>query len=264
MHSRRPLIFAHRGASAYAPENTLAAFLRAIEQKADLIELDTKLSADQRVVVIHDQTVDRTTNGSGHVSKMTYQQLKSLNASFQWEEVFPNQHIPLLEEVIEACIGKIRFNIELTNFRSPFDELADRVVGIIRYYQLHDQVLVSSFHPVPLRRFHELLPEVSLGFLARQGSQGFLSRGWLGRALVPYNSHHPEKSDITTGLIASARKHGHLVFPFTVNDPVEMSDLIRMGVDGLITDDPITAHQVIDAAQFPESSSGLIDLYDKV
>lgn len=246
MQQRRPLIFAHRGASAYAPENTLAAFLQAVEQKADLIELDSKLSADQRVVVIHDPTVDRTTNGTGHVSAMTYQQLKALNASFQWEELFPNQHVPLLEEVIEACSGKIRFNIELTNFRSPFDLLADRVVDIIRHYQLQDQVLISSFHPIPLRRFHALLPEVPLGFLARQGIQGFLSRGWLGRALLAYDSLHPEKSDITPQLINRARKYGHQIYSFTVNDPGEMHELIRLGVDGLITDDPVAARRVID------------------
>lgn len=245
---RRPLIFAHRGASAYAPENTLAAFERAIEQAADLVELDSKLSADQRVVVIHDQTVERTTNSSGHVSEMTYQQLRSLNASYQWADQFPNQHIPLLEEVIEACAGKIKINIELTNYRSPFDGLADRVVEIVRHYQLQDQVIISSFHPIPLRRFHDLLPEVPLGFLARQGRQGFLSRGWLGRALVPYDSLHPEKSDITPRLMANAKKYNYPVYSFTVNDPGEMSNLISMGVDGLITDDPIMAHQVIDSA----------------
>jgi glycerophosphoryl diester phosphodiesterase len=249
LQKRSPLIFAHRGASAYAPENTLAAFELAIQQQADLVELDTKLSADRRVVVIHDQTVDRTTDGIGHVSKLTHKTLRTLNASYRFRDSYPDEFIPTLEEVIEVCMGRIRLNIELGNYFTPLDHLEVEVSRIINHYHLQDEVIVSCFHPIPLRRFHNLSPQVAIGFLARSGLQGYLSRGWLGRALVPYDALHPEKNDVTPHLIGTTRKFGCPVNTFTVNDPAEMAKLISLGVDGLITDDPLAARSVIGPDQ---------------
>lgn len=240
-----PLVFAHRGASAHAPENTLAAFEIAIQQKADFIELDAKLTRDQQVVVIHDRTLERTTDGKGVVSDLPLAALRELNASHNFQPHYPRQVIPTLEEVFQLCRGNIRINIELSNYYTPLDNLPEAVASLINRYQEQDNLLVSAFHPLPLRKFHQLCPGISLGFLARQGFQGFLSRGWLGRALVPYDALHPEKSDVTPGLVRTARKLGHKINPFTVNDPRVMAKLISMGVDGLITDDPQLARQVI-------------------
>lgn len=249
LQTRIPLIFAHRGASAYAPENTLAAFELAIQQQADLVEIDTKLSADRRVVVIHDQTVDRTTDGTGRVSRLTYPTLRTLNASYRFKDSYPGEFIPTLEEVVEVCAGRIRLNIELGNYFTPLDHLEVEVSRIIDQYHLQEEVIVSAFHPIPLRRFHNLSPQVVIGFLARKGIQGYLSRGWLGRALVPYDALHPEKSDVTPDLIAASRKFGCPVHTFTVNDPSEMAKLVSLGVDGLITDDPLAARSVINPSQ---------------
>jgi glycerophosphoryl diester phosphodiesterase len=247
---RRLLIFAHRGASAHAPENTIAAFELAIKQGADLVELDAKLSADQRVVVIHDQTVDRTTDGTGRVSTLDYDSLRILNAGYRFRESFPGECIPRLEEVIEICVGRIKINIELTNYLSPFDQLAGEVSRIINHYHLGEQVLVSSFHPIPLRKFHDLSPEIPIALLARKGYQGWLSRGWLGRVLISYDALHPEKSDITEALIATARKLEYPVHTYTVNDAGDMARLISLGVDGLITDDPLLASSVAKDHKF--------------
>lgn len=244
---RRPLIIAHRGASAHAPENTLAAFEIAIEQQADLIEIDTKLSADQQVVAVHDQTINRTTDGSGRVADLTYDTIRKFNASYKFLDQYPDEYIPTLDEVIERCIGRIQFNIELGNYLTPFDQLATKVSRTINHYKLQEAVIVSSFHPIPLRKFHALSPEVPIGFLARKGWQGFLSRGWLGRTLVHYDALHTEKSDITPGLINISVKFGYPVHAFSVNEPREMERLIRLGVDGLITDDPLLARSVVDS-----------------
>ena len=246
VQERKPSIFAHRGASAYAPENTLAAFELAIQQRADLVEFDTRLTQDRRVVVIHDHTVNRTTDGSGRVSDFPYNELRKFNASNKFREQYPRESIPLLEEVIEACKGRIKFNIELSNYLTPFDQLETKVARVIHHYQLHQDVLVSSFHPIPLRRFHTLCPEIPIGFLARKGLKGYLSRGWLGRALVPYNALHPDKSDVTPGLLNKASSLGLLIHTFTVNDVGEMQNLIALGVDGLITDDPFSARSLLD------------------
>jgi glycerophosphoryl diester phosphodiesterase len=243
---RKPLVFAHRGASAYAPENTLPAFELAIQQGADFVELDAKLCADQRVVIVHDHSVDRTTDGAGRVSELTYQQLQELNACYSFQERYPQEKVPLLEEVLELCAGRIGINIELGNYFTPLDNLAAEVARIIKNHGLQEEVLVSAFHPISLRRFHAQSPQTPLAFLARRGWQGYLSRSWLGRALVPYQALHPEKSDITPGLMAAARKHGYSVHPFTVNEAEEMRRLIALGVDGLITDDPRLARSQVD------------------
>jgi glycerophosphoryl diester phosphodiesterase len=107
LHWRSSLIFAHRGASAHALENTIAAFELAIQMKADVIELDTKLTADEQAVVIHDQTVDRTKDGSGKVNNMPLAALRELDASSHYGEEFQYEPIPTLKEVLEVCAGKI-------------------------------------------------------------------------------------------------------------------------------------------------------------
>jgi len=127
----KPTLFAHRGASAYAPENTLAAFTLAIHQNADAIELDAKLSADGEVVVIHDQTVDRTTDGVGKVNELVLAALKELDAGEKYDESFRGERIPTLDEVLESIGQKIFINIELTNYASPKDDLPLKVAEIV-------------------------------------------------------------------------------------------------------------------------------------
>jgi glycerophosphoryl diester phosphodiesterase len=240
-----PLIFAHRGASAHAPENTLQAFELAIQQGADVIEFDTKLSADGRVILIHDQTVDRTTNGSGRVRDFTLSGLRELDAGSHFSNEFRDEKIPTLEEAIELCKGRIRFNFELTNYLTPFDELPLRVARLIERYNLQEQVLVSSFHPVPLIRFHRLRPSVPIGFLAIRGAAGALSRSWIGSALVPYQAIHPEKNDVSPALVNRAHRSGKRVHVFTLNSIQDIARVSALNVDGIITDDPMLAHQVI-------------------
>lgn len=245
LHWRSPLIIAHRGASAKAPENTLAAFELAIQEDADMIELDTKLTADKKVVVIHDQTVDRTTNGTGKVKDLTLAELRELDAGYLWGEAFQNEKIPTLEEVFEVCAEKILFNIELTNYLNPFDMLAEKIKTLIERFALKNDLLVSSFHPIPLRRFQKISPEIPIGFLAKPGYPGILSRSWLGRVMVNYQAIHPGKSDVSLDLVRKAHEYGHRIHPYTVNESDEMMKFLSMGVDGIITDNPALAHRTI-------------------
>src|SRR3972149_525582 len=126
-----PAIFAHRGSSAHAPENTLAAFELALQQEADGIELDAKLSADQQEDIIHDQTVDRTTHGTGRVRDLSPPALRELDAGSHFDVAFRGELIPTLAEVFEA-VGKRTFiNIELKNYESPNDPLPQKVVQLV-------------------------------------------------------------------------------------------------------------------------------------
>jgi glycerophosphoryl diester phosphodiesterase len=144
----RPTVFAHRGASAYAPENTLAAFSLALRQEADGIELDAKLTKDGHVVVIHDPTVYRTTGAQGWVKDMTLAELRALDAGSHFDVAFKGEQIPTLDEVLSA-VGRLAFvNIELTNYVSPFDELPEKAARIVKKHNLADRVMFSSFNPV--------------------------------------------------------------------------------------------------------------------
>jgi glycerophosphoryl diester phosphodiesterase len=159
----RPIIFAHRGASAYAPENTIAAFELALTQQADAIELDVKLSADGHVVVIHDSTVDRTTNGRGRVKDLSLSELRSLDAGSSFSEKFHGEKIPTLDEVFETVGRRIFINVELTNYNTPRDHLVEMVCMLVKKHQLQKRILFSSFLGSNLSKARSYLPDVPRG-----------------------------------------------------------------------------------------------------
>ncbi len=240
----KPMIFGHRGACKYAPENTLASFELAVEQGADAIELDAKLSVDKQVVVIHDQTVDRTTDGRGRVNQLTLRQLKELDAGSFYNEKFRGEKIPTLDEVFE-CVGKRTFiNVELTNYASRRDQLVTLVAEIVKRHGLQKSILFSSFAPINLRRMRELLPEVPVGLLALDGPLGVLNRSSFYLPLSPAIVH-PYLKDVTPALMARERHRGRRVHVWTVNKETDLRRLKDLGVDGVFTDDPITALQVL-------------------
>jgi glycerophosphoryl diester phosphodiesterase len=249
LHWRSPMIIAHRGASAHAPENTLPAFELAIQQNADAIELDAKLSADEQVVIIHDQSVDRTTNGTGSVRELPLAALRELDAGSKFLKKIREEFIPTLAEVFETVNRRILINIELTNYTTPFDPLPEKVLELIRQFALEERVLISSFHPLPLRRFYNLCPSIPIGFLAKRGVPGLLSRSRFSRIIVPYLALHPEKSDVSPKLVSAVQRDGFRVHTYTVNAKDEMARLFAFGVNGLITDDPLLARQVLETHQ---------------
>lgn len=245
----RPTIFAHRGASAYAPENTLAAFSLALRQESDGIELDAKLSKDGHVVVIHDSTVYRTTGVHGRVRDMTLAELRTLDAGSHFDIAFKGEQIPTLDEVLSA-VGRLAFvNIELTNYANPFDELPEKAARVVRKHNLTDRVMFSSFNPVALRRVKRLLPNVPIGMLAFPGSKGGWQRARLMESLLHYEALHPEAGDVNPGLVERLHNKGKRVHVYTVNTAEDMRRLFRLGVDGIFTDDPVLAREVLSRLQ---------------
>lgn len=246
----RPTIFAHRGASMHAPENTISAFKLAIEQSADGIELDVKCTADGHVVVIHDQNVDRTTDGSGLVVRMTLSELKKLDAGSHFDAPFQGETIPTLEEVFELFGNKTFINVELTNYRTPFDKLPLKVADLARKYNLESTLILSSYSPIALRRIHAYLPDVPIGLLAFPGKLGAIPRSRLGRILVPYLALHTAVADTSSSLVSRLHRGGYRVHVFTVNQTQDMQRLFKIGVDGIFTDDPALARQLLAAESY--------------
>lgn len=231
--------FAHRGASAHAPENTLAAFELAARQGAPAIEFDVKLTADRVVVIHHDQTLDRTTNGTGPLAKQPLAALRELDAGSSFSPEFRGEKIPTLEETFEAVGQKLFLNIELTNYATPFDGLVDRVVPLIKKHGMEQRVMFSSFFPTNLARARQLLPSVPRGQLILEGSSGWWQR--LAAGAMSLEAEHPWKADVSAESVRRAHQKGRRVYVWTVNDPVEMKNLRSLGVDAIFTDDPLLA-----------------------
>jgi len=244
----RPTIFAHRGASAHAPENTLAAFELALAQGADGIELDAKLSADGHVVIIHDATVDRTTDRQGRVKDMSLAELRSLDAGGFFAEQYHGEKVPTLEEVFEALGKRMFVNVELTNYNTPGDYLVESVCMLVEKCGLQKQVLFSSFFASNLSKARGLLPEVPRGLLAFNGLLGAWARSF-GFAFGRYQALHPNLKDVTPQQVQRVHRLKRRVHVWTVNTAEDMRRLFNWDVDAIFTDDPQLAVQVRGGAE---------------
>jgi glycerophosphoryl diester phosphodiesterase len=233
----RPLIIAHRGASAVAPENTLEAFELAFKQNAQGIELDAKLSLDGEVVVIHDPTVDRTTDGHGRVASMSLKQLKALNAENSKDPSYGHCKIPTLAEVFDAFGRRGIINVELTNYAHSWDSLVEKVCSLITRHGLQDWILLSSFLGRNLNAAARLLPSVPRGLLALPGWLGIWPRSF-GFMLGNYHSLNTNLLDVDQQQVQRVHRLDRLVFVWTVNSSEDMLRLKEWGVDGIITDHP--------------------------
>lgn len=234
LYRRRPLILAHRGASYDAPENTLAAFRLAREMGADGVELDVLLSADDIPVVIHDFTVDKTTDGEGKVRDKTLRELKKLDAGSHFDYTFRSERIPTLDEAFEA-IGDLIVNVELKSvgIRPTFLEMA--VLGVIRKRNLQNRVIISSFNPFALRRFHRLAPNIPLGFLYSADTPSWLRLFMIG---LPHEARHPHHTMIDAEFMKWAHTNRYRVNTWTVDDPARAMVLRDLEVDSIISNRP--------------------------
>jgi glycerophosphoryl diester phosphodiesterase len=230
-----PVIVAHRGDKACAPENTISAFKQAADKGADAVEFDVKLSSDGRVIVIHDQTVDRTTNGSGNVARLRFAELKELEAGVQFPGKFLGERIPSLDEVLETVGKRLYMNVELTNYFTPTDSLVPKVVDLVKKHGVQGRVLFSSFFAQNLHKARRLLPEVPRGLLTLPGRLGWWGRafGWRG----DYVAIHPNYRNVNVGLVARVHAAGKKVNIWTVTTEADINRMYALGVDGIITGD---------------------------
>lgn len=235
-----PVLFAHRGASAHAPENTLPAFELALLQGADGVELDVKLTADGHVIVMHDTTVDRTTDGHGRVRDLTLADFRKLDAGSYYAETFRGTKVPTLDDVFEAIGQECVINVELTNYTTPHDSLVDKVCELVKRHSLQNRILFSSFFGFNLKRAAQLLPEVPRGLLALDGWKGAWARSF-GFMFGEYQALHPHITDANAPQVSRVHQLKRRIHVWTANTAEEVTRLKNWGVDGIFTDDPQAA-----------------------
>ena len=233
----RPLIFAHRGASRVAPENTLPAFEAACTLGADGVELDVQYSSDGKLVVFHNPNLEGSSNGHGRVTAHTFEDLRGLDAGSWFDPRFAGTLIPTLDEVLDLLAGKLLVNIELKALEMAGSGLGADVVAAVRVHKMADQVVLSSFNPMSLRQAKSAGPEIECGLLLAPDLPSWLRWG-ITRRYSRAGALHPEVVMVDEQYMAFARRLGMPVRPWTVNEEEDMRRMIALGVDTIITDVP--------------------------
>lgn len=241
---KNPVVFAHRGACALAPENTISSFELAVAHGADAVELDAKLSKDGQVMVIHDPTLERTTNGKGKVNEFTLKELKKFDAGSKFSVGFSGERIPTLEEVFEHVGKKLLVNVELTNYKSPQDDLIPRVVELVKKHNMQQRVLFSSFLPKNLINIRVLIPEAAVAQLSLPGLPGMVTRSNCMRHVSPAIIH-PYLTDVSARYVRKEHSKGRRVHVWTVNHEIDLRRMLELNVDGIFTDDPQKARNLM-------------------
>lgn len=235
---------AHRGASGegLAPENTLAAFEKAIEIGVDAVEIDVHLTADNRVVVIHDRTVDRTTDGSGPVDTMTYDEVRELSAGGWFDKQFEKERIPTLEETLDLIGWRALLLIE-----AKTEEAAEKAVAVIRARRAQSRVVMQSFLGPAVRAVNRLDSRIPTAFLMTGGEAVLRRRtGVVKRVLkLGANALALKYTAATPDLVNMFLARAMGMWVWTVDDPDDMREMIEMGVGGIITNYPDRLNEVL-------------------
>jgi glycerophosphoryl diester phosphodiesterase len=231
-------VFAHRGAKMVTPENTLPAFEEAIALGAHGVELDVQCSKDGVLVVMHNFTVDHTTNGKGNVSDLTASELSKLDAGSHFNAKFANVGVPTLEEVLAVTAGKIKLNIEIKSQDPLGGREVEPLVEMIQANNLYGDVIISSFNPITLMKMRAADPQIALGLLYwGQQLPAFLREILLSSILRP-EAFHPHHTLIDEEYMVWANAIPAAVNTWTVNDADEARRLAALGVTTIITDVP--------------------------
>ena len=239
-----PLVIAHRGASAVAPENTLAAFELAADLGAEAVELDAKLTGDGEAVAFHDRTLERTTGEGGTPGSRSLAELRLLDAGAWKSDAFRGARIPTLSEVLESVGRRLLVNIELTDYWAEQGRLVERVVAVVRRQGMESRVLLSSFQSAALVAAQRIAPQIARAHLVGPTWLAIRDRFSLRRAEVQVV--HPHESLVRPDRIAAIHEAGRRIHVYTVLDPETMRRFWRLGVDGLISDLPDMARRARD------------------
>ncbi|HKK44270.1 MAG TPA: glycerophosphodiester phosphodiesterase family protein [Balneolaceae bacterium] len=247
-NKRRVMVIAHRGASAYRPENTMAAFEHALELDADMIELDVVLSKDGVPVIFHDAKLNNHSNGKGRVGKRTLEELKNLDAGSWFSTQFSGQKIPTLKEVMEFARGKIALNIEIKKQETDYPDgyVERQCLEMVREYDMQRHVLLSSFDYQALGKLKELNPEIPLALLYdRSKSNQMLPHELVRKYHV--DAFNCSFRELNKNRLNDLKENDIPSFIYTVDQESKMHRLIKAGVSGIFTNKPDVLNQVLES-----------------
>ncbi|MFW6006800.1 MAG: glycerophosphodiester phosphodiesterase [Halanaerobiales bacterium] len=233
-------IIAHRGASGTAPENTGAAFSKAVEKNSDGVEFDIHFCRDNEIVVIHDCTVDRTTDGSGEIRDLTLNEIKQLDAGRYYAPEFKGEKLLTLQETLDIVAELELINIEIKGNDISREKLK-RVLNIIYEYDIEDNVIISSFNHYALKDIKQLDDNIKTGILYFAE----VYNPWDYAAKLQADAIHPYLDGVEEQIVNGCHKNNVEVNVFGVNNEEEIKSVKKMGVDAVITDYPAYARKII-------------------
>lgn len=238
---KKPVIIAHRGASRHAPENTMAAFRKALELGAGGIETDVHLSADGHLMVTHDEKVDRTSNGKGLIRDKSFGELKSLDFGSWFSPEFKDERIPELDELLQMLGGwDGLLNVEIKNGPVFYPGIEQAVASAIRKHKFINRTIISSFNHYSLVEIRKIDPEIKTAPLYMAG----LYEPWKYARSIGATAIHPLFYNIVPEVIKGCKLNGIMVNPFTVDQPEQIKAMVEAGVDGIITNVPDVAIKI--------------------
>ncbi|MGW8751302.1 glycerophosphodiester phosphodiesterase [Bacillus wiedmannii] len=243
---------AHRGASAYAPEHTIAAYKLGKHLKGDYIEIDLQMTKDGHLVAMHDETVNRTTNGTGLVKEHTLEEIKQLNTGSFFNEKHPpvakkefeNANVPTLEEIIKTFGHNANYYIE-TKSPDEYPSMEEKLLEIIKHYGINDKVIIQSFSEASLKKIHSLNVNIPLVQLLPYKKAAQLTELEMKKYKTYCIGLGMNYKYIDSAYVKRIKKHGLEVHPFTVDNETDMKKLILWGVDGMFTNYPDRLHSLL-------------------
>lgn len=243
-NDNHPIIIAHRGGAKLAPENTLVSFKNAIAIGVDMIEIDVHFSKDSEIIVIHDESLDRTTNGTGEVKDLTLDEIKKYDAGSWFSEDYKNEKVPTLTEVLQTINAQCKLLIEIKDGDERYPGLEKKIVETIKEHNAEEWVVVQSFNKNSILRIKEFYPDLITYYLLGKG--GFndfytevsdqISKG--KSIEKKFDGIAPNHKVLDKNKVDLLHKTGFGIFTYTVNDKEDMQKVIELGVDGIITDSP--------------------------
>lgn len=237
-------IFGHRGSAGTHPENTMISFKEAARVGADGIELDIQMTRDGVIVVIHDETVNRTTNGKdkGWVKDYTLKQIKKMDVSYKFKDQYGKCEIPTLEEVFDwAKSNQVHINVEFKTGLVSYKGIEEKTLKMIKDYGLEERIVLSSFNHYSLVKCRQLSNSIDLAILYMEG----LYEPWDYAKRLKTNGIHPYHQTINKEIVEESKRNGIAVRPFTINDEKKMKQFIDFGCSAIITDHPKKAITLI-------------------
>lgn len=240
-------VYAHRGYSGKYPENTMLAFKKAAETGCDGIELDVQLTSDGQVVIIHDEKIDRTTDGTGSVKDYTLEELKKFNAAASWNGKYGFEPIPTLEEYFQWVKDTdLVTNIEIKSGVYYYEELEEKTLALVRKYGLEKKIIFSSFLHSSITLLRKLAPEIPCGALVEYenlGNPGYYCEKF------DFQYYHPGMKALTEEMVQSCKEHNIPLNVWTINDMGALEQLYEWGCEGVISNFPGVCKGWLDSKQ---------------